>query len=332
MKNINVLIMRPLEKELLDQIASVNSAIKILDASPYYNPQRPGEEIASERNKLDTMLAQADVIVGFWPPQNVISRAPNLKWFHSMLAGVDHPEYKKVSQSPVLLTNTLGIHGTQMSELVFNFILMLAKRATFCFKMQQEKKWVPFNPILLQGKTLGIIGLGSIGKEIARLGKAFGMRVIASRRSIKEITRGRNVDVLMPSDHLLQLLSESDFVVLVLPATTETRNLIGEQELRSMKSTAYLINIARGSVVDENALIRALTENWIAGVGLDTVAGEPLSPQSELWELPNVIITPHIGGRRDDYNKLAIAVFCKNLKLYIRGKDLVNIVSKEKGY
>ncbi len=332
MEKINVVLMRPIERELIDQISSVNSAINILDASSYFSLQQPGEENAKSKNELDKVLAQADVILGFWPPEKVLSRSPHLKWFHSMLAGVDRPEFKNIVNSSVLLTNTTGIHGTQMSELVFELMLMLAKRATFCFSMQKEKKWAPFFPGLLNGKTLGIVGLGSIGKDVAHLGKAFGMRVIASRRSIKQITQDTNVDILMPSADLIQLLSESDYVVLIVPATPETRNLIGERELRSMKPDAYLINIARGSVIDEKVLIRALKEKWIAGAGLDTVTVEPLAPSSELWDLPNVLITPHIGGRRDDYNYLAIPVFCENMKRFINGEELMGIVSKDRGY
>jgi len=137
---------------------------------------------------------------------------------------------------------------------------------------------------------------------------------------------------LMPRGQLPELLAESDFVVLSLPATPETNKLIGEKELRSMKSTAYLINIARGSVVDEDALIRALDENWIAGAGLDTFAAEPLPRESRLWELPNVIFSPHVAGRLETYDELVTELFCKNLRRYLDGKKLLNLVDKKKGY
>ncbi len=164
------------------------------------------------------------------------------------------------------------------------------------------------------------------------MGKAFGMRVIANRRSVTEVTRENNVDLLMPAGYLRQLLSESDFVVIALPGTPETNKIIGEKELQAMKPSAYLINIARGKVIDEDALIRAVKEHWIAGAGLDTVTSEPLSARSELWELPGVIITPHISGRREDYNKLAIPLFCENLKRYLNHERMLNIIDKEKGY
>jgi D-2-hydroxyacid dehydrogenase (NADP+) len=262
----------------------------------------------------------------------VITRAPRLKWLHAMLAGIDRPEFAEVLHSPVIVSNSAGIHRTQVSEFVFLLMMNLAKQAPFFFKMQQEKRWSPAIPGILEGKTLGIVGLGNIGKAVARLGKAFGMRVIANRRSIAETTYETNVDVLMPAGSLKELLSQSDFVVIALPAIPATQKMIGEEELRSMKTSAYLINIARGTIVDEDALIRAIKERWIAGAGLDTVAREPLPPQSDLWDLPDVIITPHVSGRRKDYNKLAIPLFCENLKRYIHHETLLNVIDKEKGY
>jgi D-2-hydroxyacid dehydrogenase (NADP+) len=330
MNMLTIVITYPLEEVYLQQVKSVDPNIIIVDASPFFDSKSYEKPVL--KNKLDALLAEADVICGYWPPKDVISRSPHVKWIHSLLAGVDRPEWADVMHSPVLITNSKGIHGKQVSELVFTLMLMLVKQAPFCFKMKQEKKWAPFFPQLLHEKTLGIVGLGNIGKEIARLAKSFGMRVIANDTYVKRVTRSRNVDMLMPGDHLLELLSSSDFVVLSLPLTAETRNLIGERELRSMKATSYLINIARGSIVDEDTLIRALEEHWIAGAGLDTVSVEPLAPQSKLWELPNVIITPHIGGRREDYNKLAIPLFCENLSRYIAGKKLLNIVDKKKGF
>jgi phosphoglycerate dehydrogenase-like enzyme len=158
------------------------------------------------------------------------------------------------------------------------------------------------------------------------------MRVIAIRRSASRVASARYVDMLLPREHLLQLLSDSDFVVLSLPLTPETNELIGEEELRMMKSTAYLINIARGSIVDEKALTRALDEKWIAGAGLDVFAIEPLPTDSKLWEFPNVILSPHIASGMEDYIAQATKIFCENLRRYLNRKRLLNAVSKKKGY
>jgi len=331
MTQLNVLITRRIEEECLRQITGVSPEIKLLDASDLARAERRRDSPPSSE-KLDAMLAQTEVVFGFDPPRNVVARAPELKWIQIMLAGVDRFLTDDIIQSPVVVTNARGIHGTQISELVIEMMLMFAKQAPSCFQMKQEKEWRPFIPAILHSKTVGIVGLGSIGKEVARLAKAFRMRVVANRYSVKRVTRARNVDVLMPRSQLPELLAESDFVVLSLPATPETNKLIGEKELRSMKSTAYLINIARGSVVDEDALIRALDENWIAGAGLDTFAAEPLPRESRLWELPNVIFSPHVAGRLETYDELVTELFCKNLRRYLDGKKLLNLVDKKKGY
>jgi D-2-hydroxyacid dehydrogenase (NADP+) len=179
---------------------------------------------------------------------------------------------------------------------------------------------------------VGIVGLGHIGREAARLAKAFGMRVLATRRSAKQVGQARYVDTMLPIKQLRRLLTESDFVVLSLPLTQETRQIIGEVELRSMKPTAYLINIARGSLIDEESLVRALEEKRIAGAGLDVFAREPPPAESPLWGFPNVIISPHIAGGMEDYVERATGVFVENLRRYIQGKKLINIVDKERGY
>jgi phosphoglycerate dehydrogenase-like enzyme len=158
------------------------------------------------------------------------------------------------------------------------------------------------------------------------------MKVIATRRSAKTTTHARNVDRLLPARHLKQLLAESDYVVIATPLTPETRGLIGEEELRSMKPTAYIINIARGGIIDEEALVRALEGKWIAGAGLDVTATEPLPPDSRLWDFDNIILSPHIAGGMEDYMKRATNLFCENLKRYLSGKRLLNLVDRERGY
>ncbi len=176
--------------------------------------------------------------------------------------------------------------------------------------------------------------MGSIGREVARLAKAFGMRVVATRRSAKRLERARYVDMIFPREQLRRLLAESDFVALTLPFTPETNKLIGEEELRTMKPTAYLINISRGDIVDEEALIRALEEDWIAGAGLDVFTTEPLPTDSRLWELSNVIFSPHISGGGSSGGNVvpATKLFSENLRRYLSGKKLLNVVDKRKGY
>lgn len=335
MESTNVMVISSIDEECLRQIAAVSPKIKLQDASSLWD----APDIVTTERKGDTsdkrfnaLLSQAEVIYGYRPPKNVIARAPKLKWIQTMLAGVDHILDNDIVSSPVILTNTSGIHTIQVSEVVFEMMLMFVKQAPLCFQSKQKKQWQRFTPAVLHSKTVGIVGLGSIGKGVARLAKAFGMRVVATRRSAKRVTRARYVDTLLPGEQLPVLLSESDFVVLALPLTPETDKLIGEKELKAMKSTAYLINVGRGGTVDEEALIRALNENWIAGAGLDTFTTEPLPADSRLWELPNVIISPHVAGKLKNYTAAATDLFCENLRRYLSGKKLLNVVDKKKGY
>ena len=185
---------------------------------------------------------------------------------------------------------------------------------------------------MLRGKTVGIVGLGAIGREVARLSAAFGMKVLATRRSTRRVARARNVDLMLPREQLERLLAESDYVVIALPYTRDTERMFGEAELRAMKPTAYLMNIGRGGIIDEEVLVRALAENWIAGAGLDVFATEPLPESSALWDLPNVLFSPHVSGSMEDYNLQATELFCRNLERFLAGGRLFNVVGKRRGY
>jgi D-2-hydroxyacid dehydrogenase (NADP+) len=292
-----------------------------------FNPEKVG---ANGYDGPDAPLAKADVFFGIAPLNNLTGRAPRLKWIHVPVAGADHFLKKEIVESPVLLTNT-RIHSTAVGEFVLWLMLMLAKQGISSFPITQGKQWKPFSPMLLRSRTVGIIGLGNIGEEVARLSKAFGMRVIGTRRSaVRKPTK--YVDQILPRKRLHELLSESDFVILTLPLTSETEKMIGENELRMMRPTAYLINVARGRIVNEPALIKALEERWIAGAGLDAFVTEPLPLESRLWDLPNVIITPHVAGNMENYQDLAIELFCENLRRYLSDERLLNIVDKKRGY
>jgi len=330
MKSVNVLVTSAIGDECLRQITNVSSAIKLTEVSSLFRAERSGD--IGAREKLDTLLAEAEVIYGLRFPQDFIKRAPKLKWVQTMSAGVNIFLDAEMVASPVVLANVSGIHATPIGEFVLELMLMFVKQAPLCFQLKQERQWRRFNLSVLRSQTVGIVGLGSIGREVARLAQAFGMRVLAVRRSVKQAGRARHVDIIYPPDHLPKLLTESDFVVLALPSTPETNKLIGEAELRAMKPTAYLINIGRGDAVDEEALIRALDEHWIAGAGLDVFNIEPLPTESRLWELPNVIFSPHVSGGMEDYNIRATEVFNENLRRYLDGKRLRNVVDKKRGY
>jgi D-2-hydroxyacid dehydrogenase (NADP+) len=329
-ESVNLLVTNALNEVSLQQITNISSRIKLTNVSELARDEQKGNAIV--KKQLDALLAEAEIIYGFRFPEDVIARAPKLKWIQTMSAGVDRLLDDKFRRSSVIMTNVSGIHATPIGEFVLGLMLMFAKQSPLCFQLKQGRQWKPFLPSVLRAKTVGIVGLGSIGREVARLAKAFGMRVVATRRSARRSQRARYVDVLFAPHQLLQLLSESDFVVLALPLTPESTRIIGESELRSMKPTAYLINVARGNLIDEATLVHALEEHWIAGASLDVFATEPLPADSRLWELPNVIFSPHIAGGMEGYIEKATAIFCENLNRYLSGRKLLNVVDKKRGY
>ncbi len=335
MEKLKILVTSPIDERALGKIAAVSDRIRVEAVSKWIVAEKKGDPAAKEtaKGKLDALLSEAEVLFGLIHhlPRNTSARAPKLKWLQVMSAGIDRLE-EGILRRPVVVTNVSGIHGTAMGEFALHLMLSLAKHAPSWFRQQQEKQWKRFFPNLLHSRTVGILGLGNIGREIARLSKAFGMRVLATHRSAKEGERARYVDMVFPPEQQSQILAESDFLILALPLTAETTRLIGEVELRAMKPTSYLINIARGEVVDEAALIRAIEEKWIAGAGLDVFATEPLPADSKIWSLPNVIYSPHIAGYMPDYDLRATEVFCENLKRYLQGKRFLHVVDKYKGY
>ncbi len=330
MKQVNVVATIQLDTKAARQITGISQRIKLIDAAGPALREQEGDTAA--RHQMDTLLADAEVIYGFRLPSNVIARAPRLKWIQVMAAGVDRYLIDEILRSRVTVTNVSGIHATTIGEFVLGLMLMFVKRSDLCFQLKQQKRWQPFNPGVLRGKTVGIIGLGNIGREVARLSKAFGMNVLATRRSAREGQKCRNVDKLFATENIEELLARSDFVVLTLPLTPKTHHIIGEAQLRSMSPTAYLINIARGNIIDEKTLVRALEEKWIAGAGLDVFAEEPLPSASPLWELPNVIFSPHVAGGMENYIERTNGMFCENLERYLNKRKLLNVVNKKQGY
>ncbi len=337
-KRLNVLVVTPAfdrsmpfaDEECLRRIGLVSPKINVKDGAALAVAELRGDN--SGKEKLDALLAWTDVIFGFIVPGNIITRAPKLKWVQMTSAGVDRLRDTEIWRSRVTITGVSGIHATPIGEFVLGLMLMFAKGAPLSFQMKQKREWTRFMPTVLRSKTVGIIGQGHIGSEVARLSKAFGMKVIATRRSARQASKARYVDMLLPREQMRQLLAESDYVVLSVPLTNETYRIIGEAELKAMKPTAYLINIGRGNLVDEEALIRALDEKRIAGAGLDVTATEPLPTESLLWDFDNVILSPHVAGGMEDYMMRATELFCENLRRYLNGKKLLNVIDRKKGY
>jgi D-2-hydroxyacid dehydrogenase (NADP+) len=284
------------------------------------------------RQQFDEILEETDIIFGHRLPRRVLSRAPKLKWFQAMSAGVDMFLSEEFKNSGVILTNMRGISALPIAESVIGMILTVTKKMELCYELKRKRQWKQFHPGLLNGKTIGIIGLGNIGKEVARLASCFGMKVIAADYMAKPGDRRKNVEQVYTPDKIENILSESDFIVLTAPLTPQTHNLINAERLGLMKSTACLINVSRGPIVDEAALITALKEKIIAAAALDVFNQEPLPEDSPLWDLPNLTICPHVSGYVEDQNRRATEIFCTNLRRYLDGKKLHNLVDKKLGF
>jgi phosphoglycerate dehydrogenase-like enzyme len=276
------------------------------------------------------VIEDVDILIAGTFNTEILHRATNLKWVHALAAGVDRLLFPEFVNSPIMLTNSSGVHPIPISEHVLGMMLMFARGLHDAMRSQFQKKWERPTPVELYGKTLGIIGFGSIGERIGHLGKCCGMRVIGLKNTIDYPST--NADELLPPGKLDILLEQSDFVVVSLPLTTQTIHYISLKELKTMKDTAYLINISRGKIIKEDDLIQALQTGIIQGAGLDVFEEEPLPSDSPLWDLKNVIITPHYAGSTPEYFNRAITIFYDNLQRYLKGEPLLNKVDKKRGY
>jgi phosphoglycerate dehydrogenase-like enzyme len=263
-------------------------------------------------------------------PENLLSRMHKLRWLHVTRGGANAYLTAEVKRRPIQVTGSKGIHGRSFSEFAIACIFALAKKLPETFENQKQKKWERVEPEEVAGKTLGIVGLGTVGSELAHKAHALGMRVVATKRIAGD--KPPAVDELGGPEFLAHLLGQSDFVVLCLASIPSTEKMIGEKQLRMMKPSSHLINLTGGKAVEEKTLIRALKEKWIAGAALDAFAKQPLPEQSELWELPNVIISARAAGATAQKWELMLPIFADNLKRFIDGAPLRNVVDKELGY
>ena len=290
--------------------------------------------VAVDRKDFARRLPEAEIVFDGALTSDLLTTAGKLRWIQATSAGVDRLLTRPVRDSQVQITTAAGVHAIQGSEHVLGMMLMFSRQLHECLRAQADARWAAdqIRPHLdeLYEKTLGLVGLGAIGQEIARRGKAFGMRVMAVKR--ENAVGAPNVDVLLKPDRLSDLLEKADYVVLTVPLTPKTRQLIGTRELKKMKPTAVLINISRGAIIDQPALIEALETGRIAGAGLDVFVEEPLRADSPLYRMPQVILTPHVAGNTPHYWRRCIDLFRDNLRRYLAGERLTNLVDKSAGY
>jgi phosphoglycerate dehydrogenase-like enzyme len=299
----------------------------------------PGVELVSveDAETLGRELRSADVFVGWRVSPEQFAAAEKLTWIHSASAGIEDCLFPELVASRVVLTNSTGLHGVSIPEHVMGQMLVLARNFHEAERLQQKREWNRFQVIAyaggvreLAGSNLAILGAGPIGANLARLGAAFGMHVRVMRRDASRAVDG--AERVCPPEALHELLGWADFAVLAVPLTAETRGLIGEREIGAMRSSAFLINIARGEVIDEGALVRALGSGALAGAALDVFDQEPLPAEHPFWGLPNLVITPHISGYTPRYFDKMLEIFEENLDRFLAGRPLRNVVDKQLGY
>ncbi|MBM7570840.1 D-2-hydroxyacid dehydrogenase [Aquibacillus albus] len=290
--------------------------------------------IGKDKDIWQDHVQQAEVIAGW---NNEVERLclehdSKLRWVQSWSAGVDSYPLDKLAKKNIHLTSANGVHGYPISETIFALMLSLTRNIHSYVRNQVEKKWHHANLRLeVHKKTIGIIGIGAIGKETAKIAKAFDMDVIGVRNTQKDEAY---VDKMVTTDRLDEILPSCDYVVLTVPLTKNTYHLFGEKQFNLMKSSSFFINIGRGEVVDEAAMIQALQEEKIAGAGLDVFETEPLEKESPLWDMENVIITPHTAGATEEYDQRVVEdILIPNLRNYINEQiPSINLVDYTKGY
>jgi phosphoglycerate dehydrogenase-like enzyme len=288
-------------------------------------------------DRMSEEIPDTDILIGWsMKPEQFVS-APGLKWIHSPAAAVHQLMFPELIKSNVILTNSGDVHGPVVAEHVIAVLLGLAKRLPQAIYYQQKKYWAQETlwqeqprPREAMGATVGVVGMGSIGREFTARAKALGMRVLAVRENPQKGLSG--ADAVYPTVDIDAVLRESDYVVLCTPMTPSTTKLINAARLACMKNDSYLINVGRGQLVDESALIEALHNHKIAGAALDVFVEEPLPPDSPFWELDNVLITPHTAAVTDRLWERHYQLIRENLTRFLAGKPLLNEIDKRRGY
>jgi phosphoglycerate dehydrogenase-like enzyme len=290
-----------------------------------------------DRDSLRQALPEGDAAFAAFVDRDIVQSLTRLKWVQAPAVGVGHILSEELIASPIVLTSARGVRARAMAEHVMGMTIALARQLPWLMAKQRAHLWA-LDEIeasgsirTVQNRRMGIIGLGAIGLEVAHAASGFGMRVCGIRRRIDE-PRPPFVEQIFPPDRLSELLASSDVVVLAAPLTPETRQLINVETLSMMKRGAFLINIGRGKLIDDAAVAAALEDGRLGGAALDVFTREPLDPASPYWDLPNVIVTPHMSGAMEDYWTPLVALFSENLRRFERGEPLLNVVDKNAGY
>jgi phosphoglycerate dehydrogenase-like enzyme len=337
-ETIEILITAPIGEELITQIQEISDEIVIT-----HQATSRSEEISAESWEKTEILFTTRAL-----PES--EQAPNIRWVQLYAAGVDRILESSLLEAPNLkLTSLSGANTSQVAEHVLEMMLALGHRLPALIRHQINNEWPTdrqkrFFPLELRGATIGIVGYGSVGRQVARLLQGFGTIILASKLNLKELEdvgytleglgdeKGELPARIYPAEALRSMFKECDYVVVATPLTKKTRGMISKQQLQALKPNAFLIDISRGGVIDQEALIESLQDKTFAGVALDVFPEEPLAADSPLWDMENVIITPHIAGLSSESAGRAVTLFCENLKRYLEEQPLLNEVDIKRGY
>ena len=299
----------------------------------------PAFAVVTEGNTIEAFgkaAATADVIFSWGAKRDVmehlLAQTPNLKWIHSRSAGLDSLLFPALIESPVPLTNGRGVFSQSLGEFVLAAVLYFAKDFRRMIRNQEAGRWEQFNVHEISGQTMGIVGYGDIGRACAWRAKAMGMKVLAVRRRPEQSAGDQNVERVYGFDGLHEMIRQCDYVVAAAPLTPETKSLIGDAEFAAMKPSAIILNVGRGPVIDEPAMLAALQSGQIRGAGLDVFTVEPLPAGHPFYSMENVLLSPHCSDNTQDWLEQAMLFFYRNLDRFQKGEPLENVVDKRAGY
>ena len=343
---LNVLIASYLEDVHVQRIRDVDRSLNVIFEPDLLRPPRYAADhigqattrTPEQHERWSDLLQQADILFDFdhTHREDLPELAPRVRWVQATSAGIGNfvksQGYDRRMPETVFTTAS-GVHAVPLAEFCIMALLMFNKGASRMMRDQQRKHWERYAGTDLRGRTMGIIGMGKIGTEIARLGRAFGMTILGTKRNVSDVDPASiGLDALYPLSELHTLLRRSEYLVMIAPHTPETENMLGAAELALLPAGAFLINIGRGATIDEPALIAALRSGHLSGAALDVFAEEPLPPDSPLWEMPNVLVSPHSASTSDRENERIVDLFCENLRRYLSGRPLLNVLNTETLY
>lgn len=343
-KRKNILIASYLEPALVEKIRAVDSRLNVvydpaLIAAPAFPADHNGlpfTRIPEQEEMWRGYLKQTEILFDFDRThlEDLPELAPSVRWLQATSSGIGQKLHnlKYDERMPdTVFTSARGVHARPLAEFCIMIMLAFNKKLLLTIESQREKKWARFAGTDLHGKTIGIIGMGKVGVEVARMAKCFGMNVLGMKREVQGVEMSAlNVDELFGMNQFERILPRSQYLVLITPHTPETEKMIGRKQLEMLPRGAILINIGRGALVDQHELIKSLESGHLGGAGLDVFEEEPLPPDSPLWNMENVIVSPHSGSTSDSENALIVELFCENLRRYLNGEPLLNVINTEK--